>query len=177
MILKCYCVDFIYNYAMCVSLSIHTHAGSQSNGKRTFTRSMFGTHKAFHAFHETHFLCVYKRIRLGHPRFDKGATPERRKCAGTFLYKMLYSKIQWSKLYPYRRFSGHGRHFKFFQSFRYAVFVSFWNGLEFVPRGLQDDKRVLEDVKNEKNPSSDWFNLSPLLKRFRNNAPSLAIVC
>ncbi len=79
--------------------------------------------------------------------------------------------------YIHRRFSGHGRHFKFFQSFRYAVFVSFWNGLEFGPRGLQDDKRVLEDVKNEKNPSSDWFNLSPLLKRFRNNAPSLAIVC
>lgn len=39
---------------------------------------------------------------------------------------------------------------KFFQSFRYAVFVSFWNGLEFGTRGLQDDKRVLEDVKNEK---------------------------
>lgn len=31
-----------------------------------------------------------------------------------------------------------------------TVFVSLVNGLEFGPGGLQDDKRVLEDEKNEK---------------------------
>lgn len=166
---------------MCVSLSIHTHAGSQSNEKRTFTRSMFGTHKAFHAFHETHFLCVYKRIRLGHPRFDKGATPERRKCAGTILYKMLYSKIQWSKLYPYRRFSVPGRHFmylKVFPGFSVRCVCIFLKRIRVWAEGITGrQKSAWRREEWEEKPSSDWFNLSPLLKRFRNNAPSLAIVC
>lgn len=39
--------------------------------KWLFLGIRFDTHKAFHAFRGTYFLCVYKRIRLGHPRFDK----------------------------------------------------------------------------------------------------------
>lgn len=67
---------------------------------------------------------------------------------------LLYRNFQWSKLYSYGRFSGPGRHFIYLKVFleflRNAVFVSFGNGLEFGPGGLQDDKRVLEDEKNEK---------------------------
>lgn len=37
-----------------------------------------------------------------------------------------------------------------FREFSGTLFVSFGNGLEFGPGGLQDDKRVLQDKKNEK---------------------------
>ncbi len=98
-----------------------------------------------------------------------------------FLYKMLYSKIQWSKLYPYRRFSGPGRHFmylKVFPEFSVRCVCIFLKRIRVWTEGITGrQKSAWRREEWEEKPSSDWFNLSPLLKRFRNNAPSIAIVC
>lgn len=114
---------------------------------------MFGTHKAFHAFRETHFLSVYKRIRLGHPRFDKVATPERRKCAGTFFFPNVVHQNSMEQIISIKEIFSLWKAFNVSESFPefsvHCVCV-FLKRIRVGPEGLQDDKRALEDEKNEK---------------------------
>lgn len=83
-----------------------------------------------------HIFCVYKQIGFGHPRFDKSATPEPRKCAGTSVVQQ-HSMEQiisiWEIFRPWKAFNVSE---SFSGVFGNTVFVSLVNGLEFGPGGI-----------------------------------------